>query len=258
MPSREEEARLLDQLPSKIEALLKKCAQPIYPYVPDYVTFSSEAIELLKPFIAYSDAAFHAGGYSDVYSLALRAFAAKKMENEQSLRKSKQQPSQEETEARIGAFMRFKLLLSFFNYTEQEYPGNIGQLADLEYRLENESDPSMRRELLEKISKIWEESSTGLYAKAFLKFDEGNFYEALALCDQAIEKFPGNTPVYKLKADVLQAISKRTIEEGLQKEPRDQTLRLALDIDMHAIVRLFCACAQRSKESGRLCPKPKR
>ena len=51
------------------------------------------------------------------------------------------------------------------------------------------------------------------------------------LCKKAIEKFPGNTPTYKLKADIHQAIARKTLEEGLQKEPRDQTLRLAFDIE---------------------------
>ena len=231
MPPRKEIAKLMKQLPSRIEALLKKCAQPTPSYVPDYLAFSSDAIKLLEPFIAYSDAMFHAGSYTDVYGSALRIFAAKKMENERLFRESKQQLHRSETDETMKALMRFKLLLSFFGYTEQQYPGNMRQLADLEYRLEHEKDPHVCRELLEEISKIMGESSTGLYAKTLLALNEGDLDGALALCERAIEKFKGNTPVYKLKANILQAISRRTIKEGLQNEPRDQTLRLALDIE---------------------------
>lgn len=230
MPSRKEIARLLNRLPSEIDALLKRCAQPTPPNVPDYLTFSLEAINLLEPFFLYSDAAFHARSYSGVFHSALRLFAAKKMKYERFLRGSKQQLQRETREA-IDAVMRFKLLLSFFEYTERKYPGNMSQLADLEYRVEHEKDPRMHQELLEEISRIVGESSTGLHAQALLALDESDLDGALALCEKAIERFPGNTPVYKLKASILQAIAKKTIEEGLQKEPKDQTLQLTLDIE---------------------------
>lgn len=229
--SREEIIKLMDELPSKIEYLLRECVGRTSYFIPDYATFNMKATELLKPFFEYSDAMFHAGIYSDVFRSAVRVFAAKKMEYERRLPKSEQQLQKGDKAEAIDSFMRFKLLFSFFGYTEQEYLGGTFQIFDLEYRLDNEKDPHKRRELLEDISKIVEESSTGLYAQALVALNEGDLDRALALCEQAIEKFPGNTPVYKLKADILQAIAKKTIEEGLQQEPRDQMLLFARDLE---------------------------
>jgi len=220
----------MDQLPSKLEHLLEECVGTAPHFVPDYVTFKLKAAELLKPFLKYSDAMFHAGSYSDAWWAAERLFSAKKMEYERLLRKSRQQLQSGDAKA-IDTFMRFKLLVSFFGYTEQEYPDNMNHLVDLEYRLENEKDPDKRQELLEWISKIVEKSSTGLCAQALLALNDGDLDRALTLCEQAIKKFPENTIAYKLKHDIHQAIARRTIEEGLRREPRDRVLRLAREIE---------------------------
>ena len=229
IPTRKEIVRLMNQLPSKIEGLLKKYSKidPII-FVPDYISFSFAANKLIKPFAVYADAMFHTGGYSDVYRLALRVFAAKKMEYEHFLF---EQSLPGDTDKVVDIFMRSKLLRHFFQYQEEEYPHNLKRLVDLEYQFEHEKDPHKRQVILEEFTKMKEESSTGLHAKAILAFNEGDFDRALALCKKAIEKFPGNTPTYKLKADIHQAIARKTLEEGLQKEPRDQTLRLAFDIE---------------------------
>lgn len=231
VPSRDEIARSMNQLPSKLEHLLEECVGTAPYFVPDYVTFKLKAAELVKLFSKYSDAMFHAGSYSDAWRAAVRVFAAKKMEYERLLSGKSEQDLQSGDAEAIDVFMRFKLLFGFFGYTEQEYPGNMNQLVDLEYRLENERDPDKREELLEEFSKIVEKSSTGLCTQALLALNDGDLDRAATLCEQAIEKFPDNTIAYKLKHDVHQAIARKTIEEGLRREPRDRVLRLASEIE---------------------------
>lgn len=230
-PSREEIVRLMSQLPSKVEALLKKCARLTPPYVPDYATFTSEATVLMKPFAEYSDAMFHAGSYSDVFRSAVRIFAKKKLECYHRMLKFSTESQEHKVEA-MEAHMRFKLLYYLFGYTES-YPYNMPKIFDLEYRFENEKDPSMREKILEDAHNLLKESSSGLYMEALLATYNGDLDRALELCEQAIVKFHGNTPAYKLKADILHAKAQKALEEGLQQEPRDKTLRLARDIEDH-------------------------
>lgn len=230
-PKREEIVELLNQLPSKIEALLKKCARVKPPYVPNYYEFTIGAIELLRPFFEYADAMFHAGCYSDVFRLAVRVFAAKKMERECRLKKIKQKPRWYENVEAIETFMQFKLLFHFFRYAEEEYPGNVFRLFDLEYRFEMEKDPEARKKLIEEALEIFGQTSTYFYFQALLEKDKGNLDKALRFCEQAISRFPGNTPVYKLKAEILQIKAQRALEEGLQQEPRDKVLLVARKIE---------------------------
>lgn len=241
--SREGIVRLMGQLPSKVECLLRDCVGTAPYFIPNYATFNSKGSELLKPFFEYSDMMFHAGNYSEVFRSAVRIFAAKKMEYEHFLRKKSKQIEESDGAKIFGTFMRFKLLLDFFGYTESEFPSNMFRIFDLEYRFENEKDPIERQEFLESISKLVKESSTALFVQALLALNEGDLDRALALCNEAFKKFPGNTPVYRLKADVLQAIANKTIEEGLKQEPKDRALRLARDIE-HRLWKLRKECAK--------------
>lgn len=218
---------LLDELPTKLEELLAECtSKPPY-FVPDYSKFDQAVNELLRPFFLFADEIFHATGeLAEAQVSAMDVFSARKATYEAQLQQLTKSGNLDIGEKAIDACSRFKLLFHFFGYAEQSYPGNMAQLFDIDYQLRNEKDPKRKRELLDSGSKILEGTSSGLYARALQAEEKGDYNSALQLCEQAIQKFPGNTPVYKLKAKILQRMAAETIENGLKEEPRDKALRI--------------------------------
>lgn len=245
--SSEQILHLLDELPSKLERLLEKCFGKEPYYVPDYFTFDEEANELLEPFSQYSDEIFHAtGDVPEIFYSSIDLFSAKKAEDMAKIQELDISGDLSKNKTAIYVYMRsynrLKLFFHFFGYGEN-YPRNMLQYFDLRYQLKNEKDPQKRQELLESFAEIMKDSSTGLYFRALVTLEKGEYENALGLCNQAIEKFPGNTPVYQLKADILNAMAAKTIEEGLEREPRDQALRIARDIEKQ-IWQLRKQCAE--------------
>lgn len=245
----EEVSHLLEQLPAKLDSLLDRCAAEKPPFTPDYSTFESETLYLLEPFAEYADAAFHEGniGHSSyVYRSVMWVFSKRKHHLLQELQRAGDDLRKGKPEA-IAPFTRFKLLSYFFD-PKAPYPHFLHALFDLEYQLEIEDDPRKREALITQISELSGDTSTGLCCQALAAMNSGDLALALQLCEQAIDRFRENTFAYGLKSTILRNLAGQAIEEGLKREPRDLSLKLARDIESQfALLRRKCA-------EGRLDP----
>ena len=133
----------------------------------------------------------------------------------------------------MPVFSRFKLLMAFFGYTEG-YPANIPQMYDISYQLKHEKNPVKQRKLLKQYAKVSKQTSSYQYFLAMIAKEKGQLKEALDFCEKSIIKFPENTLAYTLKAEILQLMAEKTVEQGLKKEPRDKRLSMLHNIDKKA------------------------
>lgn len=230
--------RILSALPQRLEALLVRCGPETPKSLPDYLTFYTELVNFLKPVLEYADAQFHVGHPEDnPHMPAMRMISARKLKLEREFQSGGEDaPSRKK---RIMAFGRFKLLVYFFYGSGDRAPA----VYDLEYRCEMEQDPARKQELIEEAHKIRQESSTGTLDAAYAACQEGRLEEALKLCNDSIARFRGQTEAYALRARILEAMSRQSIAEGLEVEPRDMALKaaFALQETLHRLRAEFAA-----------------
>lgn len=222
---------MLSSLPTKIQRLLDKCVGTKPFYVPDYLTFKIEASSILEPIFQYCDGVFHSTGeLPEFFELSLQIFSEKKAEYESKLQQMTTPANEKDIKGQMDIFMRLKLLPSFFGYTEPS-PDNILTMFDIKFKLRNEQNPQKRQELLESYILVAEGTSSHQFYCAMQAKEEGKLEKALEFCNKAIQIFPGNTPAYILKREILLELAKKTVDDGLEQEPRDEALKFIRDLD---------------------------
>lgn len=222
MYSRKEIHQQLDEMEVKLVTILDQNTSDKPPYTPDYANFDFNIRDLLLPIMEYCDDEFHKGNVTEtnLFSRSQKIIAAQKYDLEKQLK-----TIEEDDPNAIKLLGKFKLLCHYFTQGSKSGMKSVLELADLEYRREQEENLDKQTELFEETLKIHDDSSTGDYLRAKLAMDNGDLEEALKYVNRGIEKLPENTPLYILRSDIYQRMSEQSINDGIKIEPRDTTLQ---------------------------------
>ncbi len=227
MQSREEIENYVSDFGDKVEEILNKSVSSFPPYTPNYSQFYLDIGELLQPVSEYCDEAFHNGDINEMelFAFTQQILAAKKYELWKGL-----QNVENHNQVQIKSWCKFKMLLGYFSQANPGGKDTLVKLADLEYQFSQETDVEQQNNLFTKITELLGESSTADYLRAKIALDNNNLEEALNYANQGRKKFPGNTPLIKLRSEILRKLDEENITEGIKLEPRDKALILERSI----------------------------
>ncbi|MGI8469859.1 MAG: hypothetical protein ACR2N3_15570 [Pyrinomonadaceae bacterium] len=221
MQSREEVENYISDIEVKIEEILNENISLVAPYTPNYSQFYLNVGELLRPVCEYCDEAFHNGDVNEMelFAFTQQILATKKYELWKGL-----QNIENHNQEQIKSLQKFKMLFGYFSAANPGGKDTIVKLADLEYQFSQETDVEQQDNLFTKITELIGESSTADYLRAKTALEENDLEEALNYANQGRKKFPGNTPLIKLRSEILRKMDEENITEGVRLEPRDKSL----------------------------------
>ena len=196
-PTLETVQSTLENLRPKIVSLLDSHIGLEPPYTPDYYGFLEKMAIMVDPIERFFDAAFHAGETDfGVLATFIRTIAALKWDVQKSWAEATHKHGPNHQDA-IRNYCRYKLLFKWFGHIEKDKAKMLA-LFDLEYQLSQETDAAQRAQIEKKLTDIYKGTSTSEFFLAKSEYNAGNLTDALRHCEEAIIRFPGNTPVYSL------------------------------------------------------------